>query len=229
MQPYVFPYIGYFHLIGSVDIFVFFDDANFNRKGWINRNRILMNGEPYMFSIPLAKASQNKRLNEIALSIDTIFTNRYYKQLEYCYGRAPYFDEVFHYIKSVFSFECNSVSEFAIRSIETVFQYLSLDFEYKLSSSCIPDYRKLERSDRLISICNELGCNEYVNAAGGRLLYDASYFNFYGIDLKFVRSKDIKYRQFGNEFVPNLSIIDVLMFNSKETVRKMLTDFELEN
>ncbi len=227
MQPYVFPYIGYFHLIEASDMIVFYDDVHFKKPGWINRNRILLNGRDFMFTIPVRKASQNKLINEIVPIIDQKFKKKFYHQIESAYKKAPYYKDVSEIIYRVLEKEYSYIDDLVIHSIEEVYNYLGKSLHYTKSSVCSPGSRGINKSDRLIKINKDLHYSKYVNPIGAIDLYSKDYFQQQSIQLFFVKSNPIKYSQFSNEFIPSLSVIDILMFNDKDEVKKMFKAFEL--
>ncbi|SHF03236.1 WbqC-like protein family protein [Psychroflexus salarius] len=223
MQPYIFPYIGYFHLIEATDKIVFYDDVNYIKRGWINRNRILLNKSDFLFTIPVEKASQNKLINEIRPLITYDFTDKFFAQIETAYKKAPYYKSVVEILKAVFSVQHDNIADLAIKSITSVYQYLDMDIKWTKSSISSPETKGMEKADRLIQINKNLGYYNYVNAIGGQELYSKEYFNSKGIKLNFVKSQKVEYKQFDNDFVPWLSIIDVLMFNDKKAMKEQFT------
>lgn len=227
MQPYLFPYIGYFHLIESTDNIVFYDDVNYIKRGWINRNKILLNNSDFLFTIPVEKVSQNKLINEVRPIITSDFTNKFFAQIEIAYKKAPNYRNVVEMLNDVLSEEYVNVADLGINSITSVYKYLDKDFKYTKSSIASPETKGMEKADRLIQISKNLGYKNYVNAIGGKELYTKEYFNENGIKLNFIKSLPIEYKQFDNEFIPWLSIIDVLMFNSVDEVKDMLNQYEL--
>lgn len=227
MQPYLFPYIGYFQLIQATDKFVFYDDVNFIKHGWINRNRILLNGEDYLFTVPCEKISPNKKINEISYNSSHPFIRKTVKTIEHSYSKAPFFDQAFPIIKDILNSDLKLISSLAEKSVCVISKYLGIETEFKTSSRHFPSTESLERDDRLISICKLEGVNGYINSIGGEELYDKGYFLESGIDLSFIKSNEIVYKQFKNNFVSNLSIIDVLMFNSIDDISNMLTEYKL--
>jgi hypothetical protein len=226
MQPYLFPYIGYFQLINAVDKFVFFDDVNYIKRGWINRNRILLNGRDHLFTLPLKKASQNKLIRETEISEDIPWQNSLLKTIEMCYKKAPFFDFVFPLIKKNIVEKEKNISIFIIKNIIELKKYLGITTEI-VGTSSIYNNRNLASQDRIMDICKKEGANVYLNLKGGRKLYSKEIFAENGILLKFLNTENITYKQFKKEFVPNLSIIDVLMFNSTEMVKEYLEDYTL--
>ncbi len=226
MQPYIFPYIGYFQLIGAVDKFIFYDDVNFINKGWINRNNILVNGKAHLFTIPLMDASQNKRINEIALFEDESWKNKFLKTVEHAYKKAPYISEVILLIKDVLYSGLTQIQQLTKTSITLVSQFLDLETKFVESSSQYNNFQ-LKGQNRILDICIKENADQYINPIGGQEIYSKELFDGSGLKLSFIRSNLTSYRQLGNEFVPNLSIIDVLMFNSKKAVKSMLGEYQL--
>ena len=228
MQPYIFPYIGYFHLIEASSIFVFYDDVHYIKGGWINRNRMLNQNRGSIFTIPVSKTSPNKLINETSPVIDERWKNKLHKQLVQNYGKAPYFSDVIDQITSVFEKQYTDVTDLAIESILAVYNYLAIEVDYTKSSICSPSTRGLNKADRIIQITKELGYQSYVNAQGGKDIYTKDYFSSNGVTLAFIKSDHIEYEQHSNKFVPCLSIIDVLMFNDKERIVELFTAYSLE-
>lgn len=227
MQPYIFPYIGYFQLINAVDVFVFYDDVNYINRGWINRNRILLNDKDYLFTIPLIKASQNKLINNIFTAVDEKLINSTYSLLHQAYRKAPFYNDVINMIMDILNTPHKSIAELAIESVTKICNYIDLNKDFKISSVSFSESIELKKADRLIAICKKENSNTYVNAYGGVELYGKEYFSQQGIELFFLRSEQITYNQKSKNFTPWLSIIDVLMFNSKEEIKVMLDKYEL--
>jgi len=226
MQPYFFPYIGYWQLINAVDKYVIYDDVNYIKRGWINRNRILMNGEGKLINLQMHNASQNKFINEVEVLGNPIYNKKLFKTLETCYKKAPYYADTFPIIESVITQDERNLAKYLEFSIRRVSEYLSIDTELIVSST-ITKNNDLQGQDKIIEICKVLGADEYINAIGGQALYSPENFTAQGIRLKFLKTSEIRYQQFKNENVPNLSIIDVMMFNSIEEIKKMLEEYEL--
>ena len=227
MQPYFMPYIGYFQMVYAVDAFVFYDDVHYINRGWINRNRILINGEARYFTVPLTKASQNKLINEIEIDLVGKEWKNLIKTIELAYKKAPFFEEIFPLTAQILEKEYTNIAELAKESIVRVSDYLSITTRFYTSSTDFPESRGLDKAERLQAICKKINAEKYINAIGGQELYSKEEFFKEVIQLQFIKSLPIAYKQFGNEFVPWLSILDVLMSNSKEEVKKMLTQFEL--
>lgn len=226
MQPYIFPYIGYFQLINAVDKFILYDDVNYINKGWINRNNLLVNKESKLFTIPLSNASQNKKINQITISQEGKWKQNLAKTIEQHYKKAPYFDNVFSIIMKSIYIDFKDISKFNFYSISTICQYLEITTTIIPSSSTYKN-EYLKGQDRIIDICKLENAKTYINPIGGRELYHSKSFEENRIDLRFIKPTPNEYPQNTEKFIPFLSIIDVIMFNSKDTISRMLTQFEL--
>lgn len=226
MQPYFVPYIGYWQLINTVDTYIIYDDVNYIKGGWINRNRILVNEEVKYFNVQLDGASPNKLINEISVSRNEAVIKKNLRILESAYGKAPYFKEAYPVIKDILFCESNNLADYLVYSIEKVCQYLNITTQL-IRSSDIPKDNNLRGQEKVLEICRLLGAKEYYNAIGGRTLYSYDDFKKEGINLKFLQSNDIVYQQYGNEFISNLSIIDVMMFNSQEKIGYYLNEYSV--
>ncbi|MCF0059676.1 WbqC family protein [Dyadobacter sp. CY356] len=226
MQPYIFPYIGYFQLINAVDKFVIYDDVNFINKGWINRNNILVSGQAHLFTIPLKDASQNKLINEVELSINDPWKKKFLKTVQQSYLKAPNYQKVFLLIEEIVNSNAETISEFTLHALQKVCAYMEIMTEIVPSSS-IYQNTELKAQDRILDICKQEKADHYINPIGGMELYDKNKFENEGIKLNFIKSTASAYPQFKNAFVPWLSIIDILMFNDAESIGKLLKEFEL--
>ncbi|MFL0352405.1 WbqC family protein [Xanthomarina sp. GH4-25] len=230
MQPYIFPYIGYFQLIQAVDIFVFYDDVNFIKKGFIHRNNLLFQNRKTRFTIPCKGISQNKRINQIVIDAESPALKKLLISIRQNYLQAPFFNQVMPLLETFFnSAKPNqSIAQFAMESVQLVSNYLDLDTTFKVSSEAHAESFKDGREDRLIAIVKKEHGQEYYNAVGGQELYSKAYFKNQGIALTFLESLPINYQQFNNEFVPWLSIIDVMMFNSKQDILNLINAYKLK-
>jgi hypothetical protein len=223
MQPYFMPYIGYWQLMAAVDTYVVYDDVNYIKGGWVSRNNILLNGQKHMFTITLNGASSNKLFNEITIKDDF---KKFSRLIESAYRKAPYYAEVSALLDKICNYEDKSLGAFMMNSFQVVLDYLEIDTKLILSSTIAKD-NSLRGKEKVKHICQLLGADTYYNAIGGQELYDKNDFNADGIDLYFVQTNLTPYAQLGNEFVPGLSLIDVLMFNSPMETKKMLNAYTL--
>ena len=227
MQPYIFPYIGYFQLMSSVDKFVVYDDIEFTKRGWIRRNRYLLNGKDVLFSLPLEKDSDYLDIVERKLTEDyQEEVKKILRRLDAAYNKAPYFEKVYSLLEECFLYEDRNLFRFIHFSLEKTKSYLNIQTPLLISSE-LGIKERLKGEERVLSICKHLGAEHYINAIGGQELYKKEKFLDEGIKLSFIKSGDIFYTQFNEPFVPSLSIIDVMMFNSPDEINKMLNNYKL--
>ena len=228
MQPYIFPYLGYFQLVEAVDTFTFFDDVNFIKRGWIHRNQLLVSGQKHLFSVPLQQASQNKLIKDIPLHPSNYgqWRDKFLKAVYQSYRRAPFFQGVFTLLSGVLERPHETIATLAIDSVESVARFVGLKTSYDRSSSLDYD-RSLTGQGKIIEICELLQATTYINPIGGTALYEAEKFSQRGLALRFIQSSVIRYAQGKNSFVPHLSIIDVLMYNEVSDVNHFLQQYTL--
>jgi hypothetical protein len=226
MQPYFFPYIGYFQLIQAVDQFIVYDNIQYTKKGWINRNRFLQNGKDVVFSLPLKKDSDFLNIKEREISAD-FRKDKLLNQIREAYRRAPYFAQTFPLVEQIVQYQDNNLFRFLHRSIVKTCEHLGITTEIRISSDIVIDH-SLKNQDKVLAFCKAAGASVYVNAIGGMELYSKETFREKGIELKFIKSKPFEYAQFSEPFVPWLSIIDVMMFNPLDTIKTCIsTNYEL--
>lgn len=226
MQPYFLPYIGYFQLINAVDVFVIYDDVNYIKKGWINRNTILVNGKGFLFNIPLQEISQNKIINQISIEENSNWKKNLLKTIALSYKKAPFFAEVFPIVENIILQEEKNLAKFLTYSLREICNFLSISTSI-VNSSEIEKNNDLKAQNKIIEICKIKEADSYINAIGGTALYDKGAFKKSGLSLNFIKPKAIIYPQFKNEFIPWLSVIDIMMFNSPEQIKNFLMQYDL--
>ena len=224
MQPYFFPYPGYFQLVKAVDRFIFYDDVNFIKNGWINRNRILVNGEAAYFTVKLKDASSFRKIKDTGISQDM---GRLLKTIQLAYKKAPCFESIYPVVEECLNKNCNGLSELAISSVMAVSDYLGFKTKFDMSSASFGSTTNLQRENRLISICKLTRAERYINLPGGAALYSRETFRDNGVELLFLEPGIIEYGQYKKPFVPMLSIIDLLMFNPKEKALDLLNNYRI--
>jgi hypothetical protein len=225
MQPYFLPYIGYWQLLNAVDRFVVYDNIQFTKKGWINRNRFLLNGRDELFTIPVRKDSEYRHVVERVVAAD-FDREKLLNRLAAAYRRAPHFATVFPLVSELVQADSANLFEFIYHSIERVAAYLGIETPLVISST-VPIDHSLRAEEKVLALCRAWGADTYLNPIGGRELYAKDRFQAAGITLHFLQTRPITYPQFNGEFVPNLSILDVMMFNSPTEIRAMLGEFDL--
>lgn len=222
MQPYLFPYIGYFQLISAVDEFVVYDNIQFSKKGWINRNRILVNGIDAYITLPLKKDSDYLDIKDRYLSEEwPIERKKLLNRITESYRKAPQFTTVFPVIEKVILAEEKNLFQFILNSLNIINEYLGIKTPLVISSAISIDHH-LKAAKKVMALCKARHADTYINPIGGVELYNKEEFKNEGINLQFLKANNITYPQLKNEFVPFLSIIDVMMFNTKEEVQQHL-------
>jgi len=228
MQPYLFPYIGYFQLINAVDKFVIYDDVNFIKQGWINKNQILINGKANTFILPLKAISSFEKIRktEIDTTKYSIWKNKILKTVELSYKKAPFFKDIFTLLENTLNENYIYISDLNVAAIFSIINYLNITTTITATSSIYKN-ENLKAQDRVLDICKKEKATIYINAEGGKELYSYKDFKENGVELLFIRSKPISYQQFNNNFIAGLSIIDVLMFNSIDAIKIHLDNYNL--
>lgn len=227
MQPYFLPYLGYFQLLNIVDKFVLLDDVNFIVKGYINKNSILVNNKPFKFTIPLKQISQNKLINEMELHFSEKEKQKLLKTLELAYKKAPFYNDIAPVLIQIINHNSTNLTQYIYNSIQIIKKYLEIKTEILISSQICKN-NSLTGQDRIIEINKQLKSNHYINAIGGKSLYSKNEFNKHDIQLQFIKTNNIYYKQYKEPFIPNLSIIDILMFNDKNAIMQLLQEYTLE-
>ncbi len=227
MQPYLFPYLGYFQLMNYADKFFLLDNVNYMKRGWINRNNILLNQKPYRFTLPLHEVSQHKKINEINIAADQKWKRNFMETLRVGYHNAPYFKDAETLIRDVIYYDGDLLSGFIQSSLETIAKHIGIKAEI-IPVSLAEEKEGMKGQDRIVNICVREEATEYINMPGGKSLYDAEIFLKHNIKLSFIDPHLTPYpQQQKGEFLAGLSIIDVLMNNSVETIQKMVRDFDV--
>ncbi len=221
MQPYLFPYIGYFQLLSQVDRFVFYDDVNFIKNGWVNRNRIGLKNAPKYFTVPLSNASSFQKIRDVAIASASDWRRKLGESIRHAYSRAPHFAAVSALVQGVFETDTQHIGQLAKISVRQVADYLALSTQF-IDSSASYGNATLHGAQRVLDICRLEGATDYYNVPGGRALYESATFAERGVRLHFIDPLPFEYAQSGPDFLPSLSIIDVLMYNDPARARGLL-------
>lgn len=227
MQPYFFPYIGYFQLINAVDEFVIYDNIQFTKKGWINRNRILVNGKVDYISLPIKKDSDYLNVNQRFLSDSwSVDRKKILNRVTESYRKAQKFDQIYPLFEKCLNTEEINLFDFIHYTLKETLSFMDISTKITISSS-IDINQDLKSEQKVVAICKAQNATIYINPIGGVELYSKERFKSNEITLQFHKSNPINYNQLKNEFVPWLSILDILMFNSRESVKSFLNDYQL--
>lgn len=225
MQPYFFPYVGYWQLMQAVDRFVIYDDVNYINRGWINRNRLLINSQPALITLPLRQASQNKKICDIDIAPTAEWQKKMLRMIEVTYKKAPCFNDVFPVVERVLTHENNNLADFLAHHLQVMARFMEIETQFVVTSRSYGN-SQLAAQERILDICRREQIDVYVNAQGGKELYDTASFSEVGIDLRFIAMRPQPYPQRGSGFTPYLSIIDALMEVGPEQIRSHLDAYE---
>lgn len=225
MQPYLFPYIGYYQLAYCSDMFIFYDDVTYIKNGYINRNSILTKNGRQLFTLPVNKASSFTLIKDLEFSKNE---KKILSSIQQAYSKSPYFSDVYPIIEKVFKSENRNVAYMTSQSIIEIFKYLEVEFKYTYASLVEYDNTQ-DAKNKLYQFCDIFNSNEYINTIGGKDLYKKDEFIKQGIELRFISSCEFEYNQFNNnsDFESNLSMIDILMNESKKDIIKKLNLFRM--
>ncbi|WP_026657841.1 WbqC family protein [Butyrivibrio sp. AC2005] len=227
-QTYFFPYLGYFTIMNNVDIFVYADSLQYIKQGWVNRNRIISeSGQVQYINVPIKHASQKTPANEVEIDYDKPWEEAIINKLWYYKKKAPYYNEVVGILEQLFSKKYDSIAALTMESTNLVQKWLGREApKYKLSDINLEEHDKIMRDEWGIIVTNHFpDADTYRNAPGGIKFYDRLKYGFAGMNIEFLQNRLRPYDQKNDEFIPGLSIIDVMMFNTPEEVNEMISDY----
>jgi len=229
MQPYIFPYLGYFHLIDACDTFVFYDDVSYIKQGWINRNRLQLGTQEYLFTIPLDNPGSFRKIHEIPthpkLFLD--WKNKFYKTLEQSYSKAPFYTAMLKIATQTLDTPAENIGEICKTGIYQVCAYLNIQKNW-IHSSTQFNNEHLQSVNRVLDICGQTNASHYINASGGRSLYAQEVFQAKGLQLSFVQATLPPYLHNKIPALPGLSILDMIAWVSPEELQHFLKQYKLE-
>jgi len=229
MQPYFIPYLGYFQLMNAVDQFVIYDNIQYTKKGWINRNRLLINGKDEYITLQIKKDSDYLNVDQRSLA-DAFETdkNKLLRKIDQAYKKAPMYPEVMPILHEIMNFNEKNLFQFILNTIKVINRYLNIQTPIVISSQVDIDHQNLKAQDKVLAICKALSGTEYINPIGGVELYQRKDFLKEGLQLHFIKTRVVPYPQFNNDFIPFLSIIDVMFFNDKTMMSRLLLEYDME-
>jgi hypothetical protein len=229
MQPYFMPYLGYFSLINVCDEFILFDTPQFMRHSWIERNRILkLDGEPSYIKAAIHKPKQKDSIQSVAINNAVNWKAKIYGQLTHYKNKAPFYRDVIKLLDEIFEQNYTSITKLNYYGLIKICEYLKIQTPIKIWSEMGIEIEPVSAPDEwALNICKAYNAHTYINAIGGEEFFDKGKYRSNDIKLKFLEQTPIPYKQFDNNFVPFLSIVDVLMFCSLEDVRKMMESIKL--
>lgn len=227
MQPYFFPYLGYFDLMNQADVWLVYDAAQYIRHGWVNRNRILhaATGWQYIL-VPLKKHAYTTPINQVEIANEINWQTRIFKQLRHYHMDAPYYDEVINWLADCFDTTENNLARLNVELFRRTCRRLSIDKPiYVFSDMNLPVKQHTSPQDLALQLCVAMGAHEYLNPPGGAGLYDAEQFAAHGIHLTIQKFVNMPYTCGRFQHEPALSIIDVMMWNSPAEIGRYLNTY----
>ena len=229
MQPYFFPYIGYWQLIHAVDLYVVADNVHYLKHHWINFNRILgEKDQPHYFGIEISHANGTRHICETKRVVRRKQAEYLCRVLKFYYSKAPYYNEAMEIIKPILMDEEPNLALYLFKQLKTVSEYLGIKTEIILLSDVTPR-GDCTAPELIRRVCELLGHSTFTSSINGNIYYTKDAFREMGVNLDFlVRDEDIRYKQRCEEFVPDLSIIDAMMYCSREELHGMLNRYHFE-
>lgn len=230
MQPYFFPYLGYFSLIKATDKWIVFDTAQYVNRSWINRNRIIdPNSDGWkFFTCPVKKHPLKTAINAVNIQNEQDWINKILAQLGFYKKFAPYYDQVIDFLKIVFSSEQSKLIDLNIRTLRATCEYIGINFNYELLSQMNLNFEPVKEADEWgLNICKALDVTEFINPEGGQSFVDRKKYERNNISIKFLEFGHPTYEQKKDGFIPGLSILDSMMFNTPEEINQMLNVYKL--
>ncbi len=229
MQPYFFPYLGYFGLIKHSDRFLVGDNVQFIKGGWIARNRVLQQEKGWQYiGVPLVKHPLRTIIKDVKICCSEPWQEKIFNQLKHYKRKAPYYGDVIRFLRDVLSFQTDSISDMNVHLLEETCRYIGIpftgiaftDLDYLIESVNAPD-------EWALNVCKVIGSDTYINPPGGMEFYDRGKYAQAGVMLQFLKVNLRPYDQRRESFEEGLSILDVMMFNTPQEIQAMLDDYEL--
>ena len=232
MQPYFLPYLGYISLIKHTDMFILLDEVQFIRHGWIERNRILKPDKDWQYiQVPLQKHTQTAVIKDIKINNEIEWEKKIFAQIEHYKKKALYYRKVVDLLKNIFSKKHATIAELNQDALHAVCDYLSVKNDIRIYSEMGLTIDPVFESDEwALNISKAMNASEYRNPPGGVSIFHKEKYEKENIALVFHELNLEEYSQNTNhDFIPGLSILDVMMFNTPEKISQMLDNFTVKN
>lgn len=230
MQPYFFPYPGYFSLIKATNKWIVFDTPQYANYSWMNRNRIInCNDDNWMyFIVPLKKRPLRTSINSIVIQNEVNWKEKIISQLGYYKKHAPYYNHVVEFLRETLTSEFVKLSDLNIHTLKATCKYIGIDFNYEIYSEMNLQIEDIHAPDEWgLNICKAMGVSKFINPERGQNFIDRQKYLNEKVDIKFLEYRYPDYDQKMEEFIPGLSIIDAMMFNSPKELKVILEDYKL--
>lgn len=229
-QPYFFPYPGYFSLIKATEKWIVFDTPQYKKGSWMNRNRVIkLNSNDWKyFTVPVKKHELKTSIYNIKVQDCFNWKERLIAQLDHYQRYAPYYEEVIEFLHEILKAEFDRLSELNIHILKGICDYINIEFDYEVFSKMDIKIEPVHEPDEwALNICKAMGAKELINSEGGKLFMDSKKFHMNNVKLKFLEFGYTAYDQRTPEFIPGLSIIDTMMFNSPSEINHIIDDYRL--
>ena len=228
MQPYFFPYLGYFAIMHYVDKWIVFDEAQYIYHGWINRNRILNYNKDWQYvTAPIQKHSRDIKIKDVVLANHIQWRDKLLAQLQQYRKRAPYFSSVIEVVREAVNVQEESLSALNTHVLRAICGYLGISVTIEVFSKRNWDIGEVQEADEwALRISESLGAKQYVNPPNGKMFFDEAKWSKSEIELRFLKIRELEYSQKNAAFIPNLSVIDVMMFLEPAHIREAMERYD---
>lgn len=227
MQPYFFPYIGYYQMAAAVERFLIYDDVNFINRGYINRNRLLVNGKEWYFTVPLSGASQNKLIKDVTIDMTgwERWKKGFLRTVDMNYNKALNYQVGRELLEEILMLTDDRITSLAQRSVQLLLERLGRSVHFQRTSE-MGLRTDIRFEERLMHICEQERIRYYIQAQGGTVLYSSQRWQDHGLSLQFIRPTSMEYVRNG-PFMPGLSMLDAILHVPFQELDPLLDRYEL--
>ncbi len=221
LQPSYIPWRGFFHQIHKADLFVFYDDVQYDKNGWRNRNRIKTSQGLQWLTIPVrTKGSvvEGIPINRIEVSWDKPWNLHHWRAIQFAYRKTPFFDEYKDFFEDMYSRQPILLADFTIQTTIELARIIGITHTKFMRSSELIGIEG-EKTDRIISILEHVGADHYISGPSAREYIEVEKFQYAGIQLEYMRYDYSEYNQLYPPYEPQVSIIDLLFMTGSRALQ----------
>lgn len=208
LQPSYVPWRGFFHQIQQADFFVFYDDVQYDKNGWRNRNRIKSTQESMWLTIPIRNLGLATPINQVPIDWKQNWANKHFNSIRQNYARAPFFKKYEPLLQSFYERRDDLLADFTIGTTIALAQALGITKTQFIRSSTIPTMGS--KTDRVMSVLTYLGATHYISGPSARNYIENDKFRAAGITLEYIEYNYPEYPQLHPPFDPQVSVLDLL-------------------
>jgi hypothetical protein len=224
LQPTYLPWIGYFEMIDSTDIYIVFDHVQFEKKSWQQRNKIKTSNGVIWLSVPIKREKRETRICDIKISYDHGNPlEKHWRTITLVYKKAPYFNEYRSIFEKIYSKEYNHLSDLNVAIIKKICNVLGIKTKIVLSSMLNLNDKNMGKTEKVVNLCKKVDITHLYDAKGAKEFIDDSIFHKEGISITFQHFEHPVYKQLWGNFIPYLSVID-LLFNEGDKSLDIIRD-----